>query len=76
MALTCLIFSETPSYRNGVPEKVETARAKDLANPSRAIMIRGRVLDEQCNPLNGAILNMWYSLDSPLKYGVCTYIVF
>jgi len=59
-----------------VPEKVETAEEKDLRNPSKAIMVKGKVLDEQCNPLDGAVLYMCYTLDSNLKFGLPACIMF
>jgi len=61
-----------------VPERVETAEEKDLRNPSKAIMVKGKVLDEQCNPLDEAVLYMCYTLDSNLKHGfpMCTIFSF
>ncbi len=49
---------EGPFFKRGAPHRADLRNA---ATPGMALAIRGRVLDTACQPLAGAVLDIWHA---------------
>lgn len=52
---------EGPFHEDGAPERTKLVSAGE---PGMPLIVFGRVLDEQCNPLKGASLDVWHADDN------------
>ena len=51
---------EGPHFVRYVGSKHRLAPDTELEDPAMAVILRGRVLDRHCDPLPGAVVDIWY----------------
>ena len=54
-----------PFYVANVPNGYKVAPDEEISDPEQASIIKGQVLDRNCDPVVGAVVDIWYAGDSP-----------
>merc|ERR1712064_135566 len=61
----CIPFTtkdvEGPFFVQNVPFKYKVATDDDLKDPSKAAILRGMILDRNCQGIPGATVDIWYA---------------
>merc|ERR1719221_44368 len=68
----CIDFTtkdmEGPYFLSNVPIKYKVAPDNEIQDPSKGVIIRGRILDKKCKGIAGATVDTWYAGGSHPHY--------